>query len=182
MRILSTDGKVLFEAEDDVTDLSNRDLHEAKLTDRSYAGFNFSHATLVSAFLMDGDFAGANFSSASLEGAGLADGNFERANFERADLYWVIAFGANFRSANLRLADLRGADLNEVDFSGADLQGANLGLDNLNGSTSVLGANFETAILAAAVFAGAKYSSATRFPPGFDPVAAGMLLSAETAT
>jgi hypothetical protein len=57
-------------------------------------------------------------------------------------------------------ADLREADLHRTDLSEADLQGANLS-----------GANLSEADLREA-----RYDSDTKFPEGFDPEAAGMVL------
>ena len=56
--------------------------------------------------------------------------------------------------------DLREADLHRTDLSEADLQGANLS-----------GANLSEADLREA-----RYDSDTKFPEGFDPEAAGMVL------
>ena len=73
------------------------------------------------------------------------------------------------RSANLRSANLWGANLWGADLRGADLWGANLWGANLRG------ANLWGADLRGANLWGAKYTQGTLFPPGFDPVAAGMV-------
>lgn len=71
-----------------------------------------------------------------------------------------------FKNADLRGSDINTATLTNVDFSGADLSGVNLG------NATLLNVNFEGAILEETRFEGAKYDAATKFPDGFDPVAA----------
>jgi len=71
-----------------------------------------------------------------------------------------------FKNADLRGSNINTATLTNVDFSGADLSGVNLG------NATLLNVNFEGAILEETRFEGAKYDAATKFPDGFDPVAA----------
>ena len=61
----------------------------------------------------------------------------------------------NLEQEDLAGVDLSGADLNYDDLSGADLSGANLREANLGE---------------------AEYNKNTKFPEGFDPKAAGMVL------
>ena len=58
---------------------------------------------------------------------------------------------------------------------GADLRSANFGLDNMNGSTQMQGANLQDCLVDGAIFKSALYDSKTKFPSGFDPIAHGML-------
>jgi uncharacterized protein YjbI with pentapeptide repeats len=89
----------------------------------------------------------------------------------------------DFTSTSLRRADLRGALLDGASFRGADLAGANLTGASLGG-TDLLEANLRKADLTAANLSGARglenahiqrarYDRATKWPRGFDPVAAG---------
>jgi len=71
-----------------------------------------------------------------------------------------------FKNADLRGSNINTATLTNVDFSGANLAGVNLG------NATLLNVNFEGAILEEANFEGAKYDAATKFPEGFDPIAA----------
>ena len=69
-----------------------------------------------------------------------------------ADLVAVPFESASLRGQDLGLADLRGLDLNRADLRGADLRGT-----QLQGT----------------VLTGAVYDAQTRWPAGFDAVAAG---------
>jgi len=71
-----------------------------------------------------------------------------------------------FKGADLRGSNINTATLTNVDFSGANLTGVNLG------NATLLNVNFEGAVLEETNFEGAKYDAATKFPAGFDPVAA----------
>ena len=104
------------------------------------------------------------------------DACLDGADFTDADLYWCIAFGASFRAATLVRASLLGADLKEVNFAGTDLTDADLGTDNVGSATQLQGANLSDARLARTHLTGAHYDRLTRFPDGFDPQAAGMIL------
>ena len=75
---------------------------------------------------------------------------------------------ANLREANLTSANLSSANLSEADLFEADLTAADL-----------IGANLSGADLSFAVLSGARYSSDTKFPEGFDPEEAGMMLIEE---
>ena len=57
---------------------------------------------------------------------------------------------------------------------GADLAGANLGRANLSGA-DLSGADLSGAILLDANLSEAKAGEETTWPPGFDPVAAGVI-------
>ncbi len=76
--------------------------------------------------------------------------DLSRVNFSR-----VLLVGTNLHSTTLIKADLRFADLSNADLTNADLTSANMLKTKL---------------------AGAKYNSATKWPAGFDPAAAGATL------
>ena len=67
---------------------------------------------------------------------------------------YTIEPGANLHLANLAGANLAGANLISADLRGAYLRGANLERANLNGTVA---------------------DRNTRWPEGFDPVAAGVI-------
>jgi Pentapeptide repeats (8 copies) len=67
------------------------------------------------------------------------------------------------KNASLERATLRGAKLDKADLRDAKLMGADLSDTDLS-TTKLLGA---------------KYDRRTKFPPGFDPISAGMLTSPE---
>ena len=71
-------------------------------------------------------------------------------NFTREEVVAKVAAGESLEGADLEGGDLQGADLRGADLVGADLSQADL--------------------------KGARYNKNTRFPEGFDPEAAGMVL------
>ena len=101
-------------------------------------------------------------SGADLNGANLNGANLREANLNGANLN-----GANLSGAKLNGANLHDADLSAADLSGANLRGANLSDANLSG------ANLSGAKLRWANLHGATYNADTKWPEGFDPVAAG---------
>ena len=88
--------------------------------------------------------------SANLQGVNLNGFDFSNAILKRANLSGATLLGANLKAANLRMAKLNNADL--------------------------LGANLTKANLTKAVLNNAEYNSNTKWPEGFDPVAAGAKL------
>ena len=90
----------------------------------------------------------------------------------------------DLRTANLKGADLSYAELSGTDLSGANLRGVDLSYANLN-QANLSGANLRGAILIGTDLRHAKLETAdlreadydpdtTHFPPGFDPIQAGM--------
>jgi hypothetical protein len=83
-------------------------------------------------------------------------------------------------AADLNGTDLRNVDLCDADLSYAELNGANLTGANLNGArlffTTLYDANLREALLVGTELRFALYSSGTRFPDGFDPEKAGMVV------
>ena len=95
-------------------------------------------------------------------------------DLSETDLRWAKLRWADLRYANLREADLREANLSEANLMSANLRGANmrgteLRLADLRGAklggASLLG-NLRRAI----------YNKLTKFPDGFDPETAWMML------
>jgi uncharacterized protein YjbI with pentapeptide repeats len=120
----------------------------------SYAHLNeadFDHAILPHAYM-----AHVALDEAELEHADFYDSQAEHALLERAHLAYAQFVGADFSFAHFN-----GAELTDVNFSGATLY-----------STSFLGAKG----ISSACFQGAQYNTSTRWPAGFDPLAAGAIL------
>jgi uncharacterized protein YjbI with pentapeptide repeats len=117
--------------------------------------------------------------AAGLRGADLTGlcaplGQLQGLDLTGATLYWASLGDADLSFANLSDADLRGAMLYRTVCRGTKLCRANLGRDNLNGRTDLKGADLSTADLTNAILKDAVYDHDTKFPPGFDPGAAGM--------
>ncbi|MGP2439699.1 pentapeptide repeat-containing protein [Streptomyces sp. JW3] len=141
---------------------------------------------------------------ADCDGLWLNDVNLDRSCMEAAGLYHANLTQASLVSANLRhadlttailrrtrcaLTDLRGAnlvqaDLRDSDFTEADLREANLRKTDASGAVfhdadlrlaDLRGADLTTADLRGARLTGALTSEHTRWPPAFDPAAAGVV-------
>ena len=134
---------------------------------------------------------------ADLRGADLRDADLTMADLSYADLRGAKLSGADLRGAKLSGADLTLANLRmskyststtwpsgfDYKHSGAfgpesDLHGENLTYANLRGD-DLSGANLEGAILTRASLYRVVYDDKTRWPDGFDPVAAGAILVTE---
>lgn len=133
-------------------DLRDRNLSGIDLSDSSL-GVDFSRAILNGAV-----FDGASVRRSNFIGTQLAGSRFCDAFIGSADLTQ-----ANLKNSYLALADLSFANLNNASLNQADLRGANL--------SNVLLENTD--------FEGAIYDDNTHFPEGFDPIAAGAILSNE---
>lgn len=146
-------------------DLTEADLKEADLSEASLMGAKLSRANLFGASLpraiiSNADLAGANLVEATLTGVTLSGSNLLGANLSGADLVWAQLVGAEFIKSELSGAYLTGADLTDADFSGANLSAADI----------------YGAVLDGVKLKGAMYSNKTRWPDGFDPIAAGAIL------
>ena len=91
----------------------------------------------------------------SLAGVNLGKAYLSQANLSGADLRAANFIGSHLYEANLRDADLQLADLVEADLTGADLTGADLRNADLRGT---------------------RYSFSTKWPEGFNPIAAGTVM------
>lgn len=153
-------------------DLSGRDLVDIQLAKAELCSANLRAADLYQAVLEKADLSladlsGANLILANLSGTDLMLANLGGASLSGANLCGAVLSGAylaraNLIGANLKWAVMNGVDLKESNLYQADLSGANLTLANLSG-----------AYLRKARLEGARYDEATRWPDGFDPVAAG---------
>jgi uncharacterized protein YjbI with pentapeptide repeats/serine/threonine protein kinase len=114
-------------------------------------GMHMPFSTLSGSDLFDVHLDGANLEGADLSGSQLSEAKMTRTYLKDANLShsWLVR-------AKFRKADLTGTDLRHTNLRSAEFQEA------LNLSTSQL--------------TGAVADRRTRWPPGFDPVAAGVLL------
>jgi uncharacterized protein YjbI with pentapeptide repeats len=107
--------------------------------------------------------------------------NFKGALLSGVNLVWADLHGVDLCGADLSHANLSGANLGEVNLSGeanlafADLSRADLHNANLKG-TRLEGANLEGVQLE-----GAVYDEHTKFPKGFNPLAAGAIAGGRLA-
>ncbi len=111
------------------------------------------------------DQTAANFMMAKMLHTSLSNARMSGADLGRARL-----IGANLSGADLSKADLIGANLCRANLSGANLSGARLIFSYLMGA-DLSGANLNKADLKEA-----KYDQTTKWPDGFDPIAAGAIL------
>lgn len=168
---------------------------EADLSGAILAQTNLSRAFLVGANLSGAQLSNANLRGAKLGSANLSDAVLGETDLREATLSVAKLNGANldqadFSKASLRGADLRQARLDETDFSGADLAYANLTdaiflaveFNEANLRVAKLrnvalgGVDLSSAHLEEADLSGATYSRDTKWPPNFDPEAAGAVL------
>ncbi len=133
---------------------------------------NFSRAILDRARLINADLSECYFDETSLRGAlligsGIRGSLFAEAKLDDAMMQQVDGVDATFDRASLTAANLNGARLRGASFVGANLKGASLQAAQLHG------VNFRDAVLEGASLHAAGYDDETRWPDGFDPVAAG---------
>jgi hypothetical protein len=162
-------------------DLIGAQLSHAQLAEADLSGANLNKADLSRARLDLADLSETNLSKANLNEARLDEAKLTRANLSGAFVQEAILRNADLREANLSGADLYEADLYEADLRGANLHGVNL-YDAKLYNTNLRGVNLsDTQHLKSATLTGARYSKGTRWPSGFDPVAAGAVLVTESA-
>jgi hypothetical protein len=101
--------------------------------------------------------------------------NLKKAKLFKAQLNNANLGKANLGKANLSKANLVAVNLVEANLIEANLVGANLDKANLN-SALLYGADLTNAILTGAKLTNSKYNATTKWPEGFDPVAAGAKL------
>jgi uncharacterized protein YjbI with pentapeptide repeats len=115
---------------------------------------------------------------ADLSGADLTEARLDRMDLRNARLSGLNLFRASLRRAALSGADLSASRLDYADFSGADMRGANLTgaslLETIFWEADLSGADLSgSRQLVMAGFRRARFDATTRWPPGFDPQAAG---------
>jgi uncharacterized protein YjbI with pentapeptide repeats len=147
-------------------------LQDANLAHAQLARAVLSSAQLQEANLVEADLRGAQMSSTELQGAFLIDAQLQGATLDFAKLN-----EASLERAQLQRADLFSADLQEANLSGAQLQEAVLSRANLSSVTFT--GEFKRS--SPPDFAGAKASSETVWPDGFDAKTAGVVMVEEAA-
>ena len=187
------EGAVLEEANLQSADLSRADLDFGDLFGANLTNAILDAASLDNAFLNDCDLEGASLVGANLNDADFApfdgstqlkDANFTDALMALGYLGYVKAHDTNFTRADLREATLFSGEFRSANFTDADLTGVDGVLADFRSAT-VTGADFSAADLAEATNLGtttgaAYYDDLTSFDDtGFDPVAAGWILSPE---
>ena len=151
--------------------------------------------------LSDVNFSEGNFTGTLFDGTRLDRVLFIGATLDQAILHTNFTNGANFTGASLVDAELRGFEGTGVIFANADLSG--VGMDdaflyfsdfrNVNFAGAKLseftaedsdfrGADFSAVLAIDTLFFRSIYDSTTRFPAGYDPEGAGMILVPEPAT
>jgi Pentapeptide repeats (8 copies) len=131
-------------------ELSETDLRRADLSGGSFQGSAFLAAHLEGANMVGADLRSSILVSAHLDEATLVEADLEGAILEDASCRRAEFWRANLRGAFLTNSDLGEATVQDADLTDADLRGASL--------------------------AGCLYSSRTRWPDDFDPVANGAVL------
>ena len=164
-----------------------------QLQQASLQGADLSYVQLVGANLQRAKFYSGGPVTASLEGSNLHGANLQDADLRQVNLRGTNLYGANLKRANLFDTDLQGADLRAADLRGANLAQALLvpianttvGSASSSGTNAIVASNavgnlqlqtlLERPTLPIPVLLqGARYDALTKFPAGFDPIAAGM--------
>lgn len=153
------------------TTLVRTNLSNAILNNAIFNLANLQEADLTGASVKLGQMREADLTGATLDGADLGGAQLEAATLTGAIAPDIIARNTNFTGSNLTDANFTGGRMADARFLNAQLSGANFTNAKLGG------ADFSTARnLGAATLTGAEFNGATRFPQGFDPEAAGMVL------
>jgi len=178
--------------------LSGRDLSRFFLHGKQFRNAMMEETNLQLADLGCGRVDGANLDDANLRGANLADAQLQHAeawgtDFRGTDLYntnlqYAVLIKARFNSnSHLSYTDFRNAALDGASFGDAYVGGLDEGdfegPADLRGA-SVVGTDFSHADLSGALLKGALADRSTKWPPGFNPIKAGVILtqiSKETA-
>jgi energy-coupling factor transporter ATP-binding protein EcfA2 len=116
-----------------------------------FDGLEFTHRVL----LERSNLSGVSLKGATLQGATLVDSDLSRSDLTNANLNDTLMVGAHLEDAHLKQTKFRGADLSNAFLHGTDLSEADLTNAKLTG---------------------AKYNNSTKFPSGFNPDGAGMVL------
>ncbi len=174
-------GAALTEANLASTHLPRATLRRAELHETNLRGADLSQADLVKAELVRAPADAANLSGAELDQANLTEAVLDSACLIGANLREALLHRTSLRSADLREASLLKARLSFADLSNASLDEADLREadfeDALLSGADLRGANLRGANLLRADLRGALYDRRTRWPDGFIPAAAGVVIS-----
>jgi len=172
----SLTGAYLESADLDEAVLSNTRLSSTRLQKAQGQHANFTGARGSEVKLSYAHLNEAGFDYAILPHAYMAHVALDEAELEHAILYEAQAEHALLERAHLAYAQFVGADFSFAHFDGAELTDVNFSGAKLF-STSFLGAKD----IRSACFQGAQYNTNTRWPPGFDPLAAGAILEGSSS-
>jgi uncharacterized protein YjbI with pentapeptide repeats len=173
-------SRAILRSEFDGADFTRATMTGSRLNGSTSTGVIFVDADLRGSFhddvfLYNSDFRNANFAGAALFEFSGVDSDFRGAVFQDG-VFGAAGFGiTNFHGSDLRGVDFGNLDVPHTNFSDADFRGANLRGTNF---LPAYDSPFEGALFDATTI----YDSATVFPPGFDPVAAGLTLVPEPST
>ncbi|MCZ9349581.1 pentapeptide repeat-containing protein [Streptomyces mutabilis] len=149
-----------------VTDLRRADCDGLWLT-----AVNLDRSCMEAAGLYHANLTQASVVSVNLRHADLTTAILRRARCVRTDLRGARMVATDLRDADFTEADLREANLRKADAGGAVFHDADLRLADLRGT------DLSAADLLRARLTGALASERTRWPAGFDPVAAEVVLT-----
>jgi uncharacterized protein YjbI with pentapeptide repeats len=152
-------GKNLAEARLDGADLQWANFSKATLAGASFVGADLHRTILSSANLNGAIFHGAGLVGANLTAAHLVGTEFIKADLNSASLTEGSLVGADLREATLIRADLNWALLLKADLSNANLTGAGLSGANLT-KANLVGADLSRADLSGAVLVEANLTGA----------------------
>ena len=144
---------------DTLLDLSGVDLRDADLQAADLRWVDFGGANLAGATLAHADLRSALLKDTNLSGANLAGADIRTAYVARTNLS-----GADLRNLNAGIVELENSAWGMLTFGRVDLRNADLRGADLRGTLHLGGVTLD----------GAVYDRESRFPPGFDPGAAGM--------
>jgi uncharacterized protein YjbI with pentapeptide repeats len=138
-------------------------------------GRRLDKANLAGLVLRCANLSGVGMTRAVLRKSDLCEADLSFANLASADLEQALLVRANLNCAMLIAASLAECDLREANLRHASMFQANLRGARLE-RTSLLGTDLSSVDLTDANLMGAIYDARTRWPDGFDPVAAGAVL------
>lgn len=160
-----------------------RDFSNSDLRMRPYDGQDLTETNFENSDLFLAGFRNAALTRSNFQGCSLKSCSFDGADMTECDLRFTDLENASIQRALLAKANLAGLDVKNCSFLNSRLVGANLA--KARGFTDLRNANLSGADVrgadftrlpeggAGVVFRGAQYDQHTRWPAGFDPVAAG---------
>lgn len=134
-------------------------------------GANLSQAQLSGADLSRSDLFWAGLVDIRGENVEFVDAYAANSSWWRAAITWSDMSGISLRCADVRCARIWGTNLSGADLSEADLRDTHF--------TDGFDANYGHSDIDGVDWTGAYFNAGTRFPPNFDPIAAGMTFLAE---
>ena len=187
LRYLSFAVLQLGKGFESVEQLIVEDLH---LKNLKPAGRTFEHVRMKDSTITDSDFSRSRFIGGGVTKVRFVSSDFSRSVFKGARLEDVSfsssdLTGSDFSDATLKGFRTYGSDLAGAKFRGARITGASFGRQDLKDSdftgaeilnSRIHGSDFRNAVLEGVSLEGSKYDCGTRWPEGFDPVAAGAVI------